>query len=139
MLVIVKPLLVECVVAVLALNIWNWNCGMMFVLMVGQICLGHGLEGAARLVAVQSNLIVNELLLTTMLLLIFTTLLIAFGWWCAKSHTLGHALSRFQTICTFKVTGLNVIPPSLLSSSRMLPTSRGTHDKLPRKPVFRHP
>ena len=58
MLVIVKSLLVECVVAVLTLN--PWNCGMTLLLMVGQTCLGQGLKGAARVVAVQSSLRVNE-------------------------------------------------------------------------------
>ena len=76
MLVFVKLLLVEHVMAVLALN--PWNCGMMLALIDGQTCLGQGLEGAARVVAVQSSLRVNELLLAMMLLVIFTTLLLTF-------------------------------------------------------------
>ena len=46
---IMKPLLAECVEAVLALNLWNYR--ITLVLMVGQTCLGQGLEGAARVVA----------------------------------------------------------------------------------------
>ena len=49
MLVFVKPLLVEHVVAVLALNLWNYR--MTLALIVGQTCLGQGLQGAARVVA----------------------------------------------------------------------------------------
>ena len=70
---IVKLLLVERVVAVLALNPWNY--GMTLALMVGQTCLGQGLEGAARVVAVQCSLRVDESLFA-MMLLIFTTFLI---------------------------------------------------------------
>ena len=55
---IVKPLLVDHVGAVLALN--PWNCGMTLALMVGQTCLGQGLEGAAKVVAMQSSLRVDE-------------------------------------------------------------------------------
>ena len=51
---IVKLFLVERVVAVLALNPWNYR--MTLALMVGQTCLGQGLEGAAKVVAVQSSL-----------------------------------------------------------------------------------
>ena len=51
---IMKPLLVEHVEAVLALNLWNYR--MTLSLMVGETCLGQGLEGAARVVAVQSSL-----------------------------------------------------------------------------------
>ena len=51
---IMKPLQVEHVVAVLALNLWNYR--MTLALMVGQTCLGQGLEGAARVVVVQSSL-----------------------------------------------------------------------------------
>ena len=43
MVVIVKHLLVEFVVAVLALN--SCNCGMMLVLMVGHTFFGLGLGG----------------------------------------------------------------------------------------------
>ena len=50
---IVKLLLIERVVAVLALN--PWNCGMTLALMVFQTCLGQGLEGAARVIAEQSQ------------------------------------------------------------------------------------
>ena len=57
MFVIMRPLLVECVVAVLALNPWNYR--MTLALMVGQICLGRGLEGVARVIAVQSGLRVD--------------------------------------------------------------------------------
>ena len=71
-----EPLLVECVEAVLALNLWNYRITM--ALMVGQACLGQGLEVAARVVAVQSSLRVNELLLAMTLLLIFTTPLTVF-------------------------------------------------------------
>ena len=74
MFVIMKPSLIECVEAVLALNLWNYR--MTLVLMVGQTCLGQGLEGAAKVVAVQSCLRVDESLLAMMLPLIFTTLLI---------------------------------------------------------------
>ena len=74
---IMKLLLVECVVAVLALNPWNYR--MTLVLMVCQTCLGQGLEGAARVIAVQSSLRVNESLLTMTLFLIFMTLLIVFS------------------------------------------------------------
>ena len=69
--VIMKPLLIERVVTVLALNLWNYR--MTLALMVGQTCLGQGMEGAAKVVVVQSSLRVNELLLVTTLLLIFTT------------------------------------------------------------------
>ena len=48
-----KPMLVECVVAVLALNPWNY--GMMLVLMIGQTCFGQGLVGAAKVVVMQSQ------------------------------------------------------------------------------------
>ena len=47
---ILKPLLVERVVAVLALN--PWNCGIMLALMIGQTCIGQGLEGASKIIAV---------------------------------------------------------------------------------------
>ena len=79
-----KPLLVEHVEAVLALNLWNYR--MTLALMVGQTCLGRGLEGAARVIAVQSNLRVDELLLTT-LLLIFTTPLIVFCFYIEMLYT----------------------------------------------------
>ena len=138
---IVKLLLVERAVAVLPLNPWNY--GMMLVLMVCQTCLGQGLEGAARLVAVKSSLRVDESLLVMMLLLIFTTLLIVFSFYMETLYTvldggvprvmlLGMLSPGYREIALFKVTGHNVIPPSLLSSSRTLPTSRGKHEKLPR-------
>ena len=81
MLVIVKSLLVEHVVAVLTLN--PWNCGMTLALMVGQTFLGQGLEGEAS--AVQSSHKVDESLLVTMLLLIFMNLLIVSAsiWRCS--------------------------------------------------------
>ena len=69
MLVIVKPLLIERVVAVLALN--PWSCGMTLALMVGQ-----GLKGGAKVVAVQSSLRVNDFLLVMTFYLILMTLLI---------------------------------------------------------------
>ena len=80
-----KTLLVECVEAVLALNLWNYR--MTLALMVGQTCLGQGLEGAARVVAVQSSLRVNELLLTMTLLLIFTTPLTVFCFYIEMLYT----------------------------------------------------
>ena len=109
MLVIVNPLQVEHVVAVLALN--PCNCGMMLALMVGQTCLGQGLEGAARVVAVQSSLRVHESLLTMTLLLIFTTFLIVFSFYIETLYTVlgvvrqesrswACSLSRIQTGCT---------------------------------------
>ena len=60
---------------------------MMLALMVGQTYLGQGLEGAARVVAVQSNLRVNESLLRTKLLLIFTTLLMVFNFYIETLYT----------------------------------------------------
>ena len=81
-----KPLLVECVEAVLALNLWNYRTTL--ALMVGETCLGQGLEGAARVVAVQSSLRVDESLLATTLLLIFTTPLV----FCFYTETLYTAL-----------------------------------------------
>ena len=140
MLVIVKPLLVEHMVAVLALN--HWICRMMLSLMVDQTCLGQGLEGAARVVAVQSSLRVDESLLA-MTLLIFTTLFIVFCFYIETLYTaldggvpratlLGMLSSGFRHVTLFKVTGHNVIPLSLLFSSRMLATNEGTHEKLPR-------
>ena len=71
---IMKPLLVECVEVVLALNLWNYR--MTLALMVGETCLGQGLEGATRVVAVQSSLRVNESLLTMMLLIFMTPLIV---------------------------------------------------------------
>ena len=133
MLMIVKPLLVEHVVAVLALN--AWNCGMTLVLMAGQTCLGQGLQGAARVVAVQSSLRLNESLLVMMFLFIFTTLLIVFGFYIETLYTvmdggtprvtlLGTLYPGSRQVALFKVAGHNTIPPLLLSSSRTLPTSR---------------
>ena len=81
---IMKPLLVECVEAVLALNLWNYR---MTLVMVGQTCLGQGLEGAARVVAVQSSLRVDESLLVMMLLLIFTTPFIVFCFYIEMLYT----------------------------------------------------
>ena len=141
MLVIVKPLLVVRVVAVLALN--PCNCGMTLALMVGETCLGQGLGGAARVVAMQSSLRVDEWILVTMLLLIFTTPLIVFCFYIETLYTaldggaprvilLGMFSPDSRQVALFEVTGHNVIPPSILSSSRTLPTSRGTHEKLPR-------
>ena len=75
-----KPLLVEHVEAVLALNPWNYR--ITLALMVGQTCLGQGLEGAAMVVAVQSSLMM-------MLLLIFMTPLIVF---CLYIETIYTAL-----------------------------------------------
>ena len=131
---IVKPLLVEHVVAVLALK--PWNCGMMLALMVGQTCLGQGLEGAARVVAVQSCLRVDYSLLVTTIL-IFTTLLFVFSFYFETLYTvlddsasrvtlLGMLSPGSRQVTLFKVSGHNIIPLSLLSSSR------GTHEKLPR-------
>ena len=59
----------------------------MLALMVGQTCLGQGLEGAARVVAVQSSLRVDESLLTMMLLLIFTTPLTVFCFYIEMLYT----------------------------------------------------
>ena len=138
---IVKLLLVERVVAVLALN--PWNCGMTMALMVGQTCPGQGLEGAARVITVQSSPRVNESLLTTTLFLIFMTLLIVFSFYMEMIYTmldggaprftlLGMLSPASRQVALLKVTGHNIISPSLLSSIRTLPTSRGTHEKLPR-------
>ena len=80
-----KPLLVECVEAVLALNLWNYR--MTLALMVGETCLGQGLEGAARVVAVKSSLRVNESLLATSLLLIFTTPPVVFCFYIEMLYT----------------------------------------------------
>ena len=80
-----KPLLVECVEAVLALNLWNYR--KTLALMVGETCLGQGLEGAARVVAVQSSLRVDESLLATTLLLIFTTPLTVFCFYIEPLYT----------------------------------------------------
>ena len=80
-----KPLLVECVEAVLALNLRNYR--MTLALMVGETCLGQGLEGAARVVAVQSSLRVDDSLLATTFLLIFTTPLIVFCFYIATFYT----------------------------------------------------
>ena len=77
---IMKPLLVECVEAVLALNLWNYR--MTLVLMVGQ-----GLEGAARVVAVQSSLRVDESLIAMTLLLIFMTPLVVFCFYIEMLYT----------------------------------------------------
>ena len=81
----VKHLLLEHVVAALALN--PWNCGKMLVLMVGQTCLGQGLEGAARVVTVQSSLRVDESL-HPMTLLIFMTPFIVFGFYTEMLYAL---------------------------------------------------
>ena len=83
---IVKPLLVERVVAVLALNPWNY--GKTLALMVGQMCLGQGLEGAARVVAVQSSLRVNG----------------CCSWWCFFSSLwlfllFSASILRCSTLC----------------------------------------
>ena len=83
---ITKPLLVECVEAVLALNLWNYR--MTMSLMVDQACLGQGLEGAARVVAVQNSLRVDESLLMMTFLLFFTTLLIVFSFYIETLYTL---------------------------------------------------
>ena len=80
-----KPLLVESVEAVLALNFWNYR--MTLALMVGQTFLGQGLEGAARVVAVQSCLRVNESLLATMLHFIFMTPVIIFCFYIEMLYT----------------------------------------------------
>ena len=62
---------------------------MTLGLMLGQTCLGQGLEGATSMVAVQSNLKVDESLLATTLFLIFMTPLIVF---CFYIETLYNAL-----------------------------------------------
>ena len=112
--------------------------------MVGQTCLGQGLEGAAWVVAVQSSLRVDKSLLLTMtLLLIFLTLPIVFSFYIEMLYTvldggsprvmlLGMLSPDSRQVALFKVTGHNCIPPLLLFSSRRLPTSRGTQEKLPR-------
>ena len=56
-------------------------------LMVGQTCLGQGLKGASRVVAMQSCLRANESLLVMTLLLIFTTLLIGFSFYIKMLYT----------------------------------------------------
>ena len=114
---VVKPLLVEHVVAILALNPWNYR--MTLALMVGQTCLGQGLEGAARVVAVQTSLRVDESLLTTTLLLIFTTPLIVFSFYIEMLYTaldggvpramlLGLLSPGSRQVVLFKVIGHNV-------------------------------
>ena len=110
---------------------------MTLVLMVGQTCLGQGLEGAARVVAVQSSLRVDELLLVAMLLLIFMTLLIVFSFYIETFYTVLDGGAPRITLLGMLSPGsrqvaLNIIPPLLLSSSRTLPMSRGTYNKLPR-------
>ena len=60
---------------------------MTLVLMVGQTCLGQGLEGAAKVVTVQSSLRVDESLLATMLHLIFMTSLIVFCFYIETLYT----------------------------------------------------
>ena len=72
-LVVMKPLLVEHLVTVLALN--GWGCRMTLPLMVGQTCLVQSLKGAARMAAAQSILGDDTSLLSTSLLLILATLL----------------------------------------------------------------
>ena len=131
---IVKPLLVERVVAILALNPCNY--GMTLALMVGQ-----GQEGAARVVAVQSSLRVNESLgrndassyiydsLFSASILRLSTL----RWMVVRQEPrLGMLFPGSRQVALFKVTGHNVMPPSLLPSSRTLATNRDTYEKLPR-------
>ena len=83
---IMKHLMVECVEALLILNLWNYR--MTLALMVGQTCLGQSLEGAAWVVvAMQSSLRVDESQLTTTLLLIFMTPLIVFCFYIEALYT----------------------------------------------------
>ena len=60
---------------------------MMLALMVGQTCLGQGLEEAARMVAVQSSLTVDDSLLAMTLLLIFMIPPIVFCFYIETLYT----------------------------------------------------
>ena len=73
---VVKPLLVERLVAVLVLD--PWSGGMMLAQVVGQVRLSQSLKRAARVVTVQSILYGDETLFPMSLLLIFSALLFVF-------------------------------------------------------------
>ena len=84
-LVVVKPLVMECLVAVLTLDYLYGEVTLS--LMVGQTCLIPSLKGAARMVAVQSTLGDKKTLLSLSLLHIFACLFFVFAY-LLRSFTL---------------------------------------------------
>ena len=131
----VKTLLVERVVAVLTLNPGIVECLMLLV--------SQSLEGAVRVVAVQSSLRVHG---TTL------TFLIGFSFSIEMLYTAldgGVPRVMLSQACSLQITdrlyclrSLGTISfhsrvASLLSST--LATSRATHEKLPRYPEFGYP